>query len=262
MQAGSSFLRPVTVESAKERIAPLIRNYRTPSGPQPLQQPPVRCPAPAVLVLRPLRVVLGPCLVLPPGVLLRPLRPIRPPVRRRMRSARRLASVGGHFAAATQPGAAPAPLGLLSEAQLAEFMDSGCLVLPVTDLPAATHASINAKCKAVDAENPGNDILAAVPELAEVFSSPVVAGALTSVLGASYCMHRHRHLHSSGETDQVYHKDSHWGINRMRHHRSRLCMVLYYPSDVASECDGPNGGDSRGPVLGDAAGPRRHGTAV
>ena len=47
-------------------------------------------------------------------------------------------------------------------------------------------------------------------ELEEVFASSNVASALRSILGEDYAMHRHRHLHSSSENDQVFHADSHW----------------------------------------------------
>ena len=123
----------------------------------------------------------------------------------------------------------------LSDSQLQEYLDAGVLLLPVREVPTTTHEHIYRRCKELFQDNPGNDILRAIPELEQVFASDSVKSALRSVLGDSYAMHRHRHLHSSTDRDQVFHADSHWGINRMRHHRPRLCMVLYYPHTVTLE---------------------------
>eukprot|EP01052_Picozoa_sp_SAG31_P005515 SAG31_NODE_243_length_19342_cov_12.906459_18_plen_496_part_00 len=127
---------------------------------------------------------------------------------------------------------------LLSEAQMQQYLSSGCLVLTVADLPTAVHSNIARQCQniGISDTNMGNNILDCVPELQRVFNAPTVAGALQSVLGPNYAMHRHRHLHfSSLGRDQVFHKDSHWGLNRMRHHKPRLCMALYYPQPVVTE---------------------------
>merc|ERR1712048_39908 len=46
-------------------------------------------------------------------------------------------------------------------------------------------------------------------------------------------MHAHRHMHSSPvQRDQKWHKDSYWGTRKLRHHRPRWMMALYYPKDV------------------------------
>lgn len=141
-------------------------------------------------------------------------------------------------AAAAPPSRPPAtsqqPQQLLfTDAQMRDYLRQGFAILPGTDIPAAVHEQIYQRCKEVEGENPGNDILAKLPGLQQVFDTPLVSGALRSVLGSGYAIHRHRHLHSSSTTDQFFHKDSHWGMNRMRHHRPRLCMVLYYPHAVA-----------------------------
>ena len=158
----------------------------------------------------------------------------------------------------------------LTDDQLEEFLERGCLILSASEVPAEVHERIYEQCKALADDNPSNDIYERIPELQSVFESPTVAGALQSVLGDGYLMHRHRHMHSSSGRDQVFHKDSHcappapcptpphptpphsasspspvpWGsawaggINRMRHHRSRIVMVLYYPHTV-SAASGP-----------------------
>ena len=73
-------------------------------------------------------------------------------------------------------------LQLLTEAQMQQYLSTGFLVLNVTEVPEATHERIYRQCHQIAAENPGNDILAAVPELQRIFDSSTVAGALRSVL--------------------------------------------------------------------------------
>ena len=97
----------------------------------------------------------------------------------------------------------------LTTAQLDEFLERGCLILSASEVPPEAHARIYARCRALADDNPANGIFACVPELGAVFDSPTVAGALRSVLGENYLMHRHRHMHSSSGRDQVFHKDSH-----------------------------------------------------
>jgi hypothetical protein len=91
--------------------------------------------------------------------------------------------------------------------------------------------------------NPGNNLLPAVPELAQVFADPVVRGALTSVVGPDYVMHPHRALHNNipGSDAQRMHKDSYWGyLRRVRNHRSRWAMIMYVPQATPLE-RGPTG---------------------
>ena len=72
-----------------------------------------------------------------------------------------------------------------------------------------------------------------LPNATRVMQSPPVRGALRALLGDSYLMHAHRHMHTSRKaTDQVWHKDSYWGTRKLRHHRSRWVMALYYPKRV------------------------------
>ena len=74
----------------------------------------------------------------------------------------------------------------------------------------------------------------AIPEIGDVMDSSTVRGAITSVMGEGFVMHAHRHLHASGKGDQGWHKDSYWGLRRMRHHRPRWCMVLYFVRTLRS----------------------------
>lgn len=79
----------------------------------------------------------------------------------------------------------------------------------------------------------GNNVYPVCRELEHILSSPTCAGALESVLGPGYCLHRHRALHQSSlQGDQDWHKDSFWGERRMRTHYPRWAMVMYYPQET------------------------------
>lgn len=135
---------------------------------------------------------------------------------------------------------------LLSDAQMQEFVAKGYLLLQTT-LPRSFHDQIYARFDELiggDAnQNPGNNLLPAVPEIQAVFDDPAVSGALTSVLGPDYVMHPHRALHNNvpGSGAQNMHKDSYWGYTRrVRNHRPRWVMVMYVPQATPLE-RGPTG---------------------
>ncbi len=135
------------------------------------------------------------------------------------------------------------PKYLLTDEQMRDYLTRGFLVLK-TDLPRSLHEQIYQKTSEVfDKEgNPGNNILPRVPELQQVFADPTLRGALTSVLGPDHIMHSHRHCHVNrgpGEGGGV-HKDSYWGYQRVRNHRTRWAMLFYYPQDCPKEI-GPTG---------------------
>ncbi len=98
--------------------------------------------------------------------------------------------------------------------------------------------------------NPGNNILAAVPEMYQVLNSPAIKGALASLLGPDYVLHPHRFVHNiePAERDEEgvhigkgsasfvgWHQDSHSPLARPRHHNLRYAMLLYYPQDTPIE---------------------------
>lgn len=135
------------------------------------------------------------------------------------------------------------PQYLLTDEQMRDYITRGYLVLK-TGLPKAVHDQIYQRTTDVfDSEgNPGNNILPRVPELKQVFADPTLRGALTSVLGPDHIMHSHRHCHVNrgpGEGGGV-HRDSYWGYQRMRNHRTRWAMLFYYPQDCPEEI-GPTG---------------------
>lgn len=117
------------------------------------------------------------------------------------------------------------------------FLQRGYLVLP-PGVNSSLHATIRAKALAIASQGPeatwrlGDDVLLAIPELRQVIELPQVRSALTSVLGEHYILHGHRHLHTSSEHDQMWHKDSYWGFRLVRRHRPRMCMMLYYPQET------------------------------
>ena len=135
---------------------------------------------------------------------------------------------------------------LLTDEQMQRFIAHGYLLLQ-TRLPEDFHRRIFERFDALVGEgaklNPGNNLLPAVPDLAQVFADPVVRGALTSVVGPDYVMHPHRALHNNtpGSDAQRVHKDSYWGyLRRVRNHRSRWAMIMYVPQATPLE-RGPTG---------------------
>ena len=122
----------------------------------------------------------------------------------------------------------------LTDTQMRDFIVNGHLTIQ-TDLPRSFHETIYRKTQELTAKegNLGNNILPRVPELQAVFEEPVVRGALTSILGENYVMHSHRHPHQNRphSDGQGFHKDSYWGYQKVRHHRPRWAMALYYPQD-------------------------------
>ncbi|HLJ56412.1 MAG TPA: HEAT repeat domain-containing protein [Chthonomonadaceae bacterium] len=140
---------------------------------------------------------------------------------------------------------------LLTDNQVRQFIAHGYLVLDC-GLPPDVHARIYDKLQWILHEegNPGNNILPAVPEMRQVLDSPVVRGALTSVLGRDYVLHPHRFVHNIEPAERVdgdlkvgqgsasfvgWHQDSHSPLSRPRHHLPRYAMILYYPQDTPPE---------------------------
>ena len=132
---------------------------------------------------------------------------------------------------------------LLSDEQMRRFISHGYLILQ-TDFPAEFHERLNAKLDEVMTKegNWGNNILPRLSEVNDVFQSPVIQGALTSVVGAGYVMHPHRHCHYTfpGRKVQGWHKDSYWGYQKVRNHHNWWAMIFYYPHAVDEEM-GPSG---------------------
>ncbi|MBB6673051.1 HEAT repeat domain-containing protein [Cohnella nanjingensis] len=128
---------------------------------------------------------------------------------------------------------------LLTDEQMLQFIAKGYLVLR-NDLPLQLHQSVMNEIYHVFHEegNPGNNILPRVPDIQQFFDTPVVKGALTSVLGPDYYMHPHRHCHYNQPKNQTpgggqWHKDGFW--SSMRSHRPWWAMIFYYTHDITEE---------------------------
>ena len=116
----------------------------------------------------------------------------------------------------------------LTDEQMRGFIRDGYVAVN-PDLPADFHQEVWDQTDAVfESEgNPGNNLIARVPAIQQVFDDPAVDGALTGVLGPNYYMHPHRHCHyrpPRSEGQQI-HKDSF----TKRRHRARWLLAMYYP---------------------------------
>ncbi|WJH33565.1 HEAT repeat domain-containing protein [Paenibacillus sp. CC-CFT747] len=130
-------------------------------------------------------------------------------------------------------------MDLLTDEQMAQFITKGYLVLK-NDLPEQLHKKVRDKIYKVIHEegNPGNNILPRVPEIQQFFETPVVRGALTSILGEDYYMHPHRHCHYNRPGNPTpgggqWHKDGYW--SSLRSHRPWWAILFYYTQDITEE---------------------------
>ncbi|MEM7364713.1 MAG: phytanoyl-CoA dioxygenase family protein [Pseudomonadota bacterium] len=145
----------------------------------------------------------------------------------------------------------------LTDDQIRQFICNGVLVLD-SQVALATHERIFEKIEwNNDHEfNMGNNVLPRIPELQTVLDSPVVSGALASVLGDEYVLHPHRFMHASqplapeereldlsgsengpamgqrSSGSSYWHQDSQSPLSRARYHVPRLAMILYFPQDT------------------------------
>lgn len=127
----------------------------------------------------------------------------------------------------------------LSDDQMKGFIRDGYIAVK-TGLPTEAHQDIwNQTETLLETEgNPGNNLMARIPEVRRIFDDPAVDGALAGVLGDNYFMHPHRHCHyrpPHSEGQQI-HKDS---FTRRRHH-TRWILAMYYPQDTTVDM-GPTG---------------------
>ncbi len=136
---------------------------------------------------------------------------------------------------------------LLDDDSMQSFIRDGFIQLQ-SELDDGFHARIRAALEPLDEGGPygHNNLLPAVPALADVLNEPVVAGALESILGRDYLLHFHRHDHVNlPDEAQPLHKDgdnhSHHAIDQYRRmHRTRFAMLFYYPQDTPRS-KGPTG---------------------
>lgn len=128
---------------------------------------------------------------------------------------------------------------LMTDDEMASFVINGYHIVK-PGLPTGFNREVYDELKALPS-NPGDGIYEAVPKLKQVYESPEMHGALTSLLGPGYQMFPHRHCHrnSPGTLSQQIHQDN---LNDLRIRdgqvrgpdKVELVLAMYYPQDVAS----------------------------
>ena len=128
---------------------------------------------------------------------------------------------------------------LMTDDEMASFVINGYHIVKPS-LPTGFNQEVYDELEALPS-NPGDGIYEAVPKLKQVYESPEMQGALTSMLGPGYEMFPHRHCHrnSPGTPSQQIHQDN---LNDLRIEdgqvrapdRVELVLAMYYPQDVAS----------------------------
>jgi predicted dehydrogenase len=121
---------------------------------------------------------------------------------------------------------------LLCDDEVITFIIRGYLILePV--FPAGFNEAIHAATSELFARVKGRLNLDDIPQVQQVWTHPLVRGALISLLGSDYRMNVHRRCHVSrpGMPSQFWHQDD---INQ-RHHQVRTILAFYYPQDVTPE---------------------------
>jgi hypothetical protein len=137
---------------------------------------------------------------------------------------RRIGRLRTHLTGNDANDARPVPL---TDEEVKQFIVAGFLVKKIDDLPREFHLDIYEKCvteRRTAAQESGKSrlqggqeashvaalddfIFPIIPELGQVYASPVFRGATASLAGEDYCMHPHRHMHSGmGGMDQNFHK--------------------------------------------------------
>ena len=115
---------------------------------------------------------------------------------------------------------------LLSDEGMREFIRKGFITFEA-DMPAGFHQTVFERTEQVmeTSGNPGNNVIAVIPELQEVLDHPRVAGTLSSILGAGYELNANRYCHRrpiGAEAQSPLHNDG-----ERQGHRTRRCMALY-----------------------------------
>ena len=129
---------------------------------------------------------------------------------------------------------------LLTDDEVIRFIADGFLVRQVDELGPDFHQELYRR--AIE-RRPGSllsdEVDARMPELRAVLDGPTMRGALQSILGPGYLRHPHTGATvdrdeppASPPFDQGWHRDSYWGVQRVRHHRPRWLLCMYYPTAI------------------------------
>jgi hypothetical protein len=132
-----------------------------------------------------------------------------------------------------------AELQRLSDSEVQQFIVRGVHVVQTPFGGAPVHATIERRLGEViegGLGNPGNNLLAAMPEIAKVFEHPAVRGAVESLLGPGAFLHPHCHCHDHqpGAGGQSWHKDEYNYDANFRSPRQQWIFALYYPQEVVA----------------------------
>ena len=138
-------------------------------------------------------------------------------------------------------------MNLLTDRQMAQFLTDGYVVLTPAELPGTYHEQMFAALADLYDEGGriggdtlhlqqfGDNLLARIPDFAQLLECPTTVGALTSVLGDGYALHPHHYAHTSTPADQGFHQDGNLPWNERGHYRSHRpvwAMLFYYPQAV------------------------------
>jgi hypothetical protein len=149
---------------------------------------------------------------------------------------------------------------LLSDDQMRRYIADGFLKLD-SGLAPEFHASIaDELAYALRQEHPylGDNVVPRVPRLADLVESPVIHGALMSLLGPGYTLAPHRFPHNSeplgdatsndfdpftnqpamgkgSRSGSGWHQDGHSRAGRSRWHTLRAANLFYFPHDTPVE---------------------------
>ena len=130
---------------------------------------------------------------------------------------------------------------LLTDDEVRRFIVDGFLVRQVDELDPSFHQELYHRARERRPSSLLSDAVdACMPELHAVLNGPTVCGALQSILGPGYIRHPHtgatvdreEEPPASSLFDQGWHRDSYWGVQRVRHHRPRWLLCMYYPTAI------------------------------
>jgi hypothetical protein len=121
---------------------------------------------------------------------------------------------------------------LLSDEGMREFIRKGFISFQ-TDMPDLHETVFKRTEESMEmVGNPGNNVMAVIPELHQVLDHPKVTGTISSILGAGYHLNAHRYCHRrplGPENGAHLHRDGNKGP------RTRWCIAFYYPQDTNVE---------------------------
>ena len=118
-----------------------------------------------------------------------------------------ISPTGGVSGVDGEVGSSGAPPRLLSDRQMASFVENGFLALPVSELSDEWHsefaqATVDWNFQGTEEPQLGRHSTH-LPMLTELCNSPTVTGALASILGTDYCMYPNRMLQAYGPPDRL-----------------------------------------------------------